>query len=732
MKRVPLLLIGCPALLVSLMLVWLDPAPFSALSHQIHDALLRKLASPARSGSVVIVDIDDASLAHQGQWPWSRHVLRTLVDNLWRQGAAVVVFDMVFPEPDRTSPVTLESEWRREFGPGAAIAGLPENARDHDADFAAALGRGRSVMGCYLALGPSLGDSAPTEDPVYRGHYFETGQPQRELLPQGTAIVQSLPLLRSHAAGEASFNTLSDRDNVIRRTPLLVAYGPNRIYPALSLEALRQYRGGGTLRIRYDRDLGRGVAAISLGNTSLPTDANGCLALNFRATPFPRVSAWKILAGAQDTVTLSNRVILIGTSAAGLNDLKATPLATDFPGIEVHATALDNMLAGDALHEPRWMFHANLLAVLLAGLALIVLVASMRAWLAFFAAAGFIALALATSAWALAAHRLVASPLGVIACTVLVYTSMTVVKYWHEERARHRVRLMFGTMVSPDVLRLMEENPSSFSLAGRKAEVTVLFSDIANFTNLAEALDPDVLTRLINRYLTEMTRIIMARGGYVDKFYGDAIMAVWGAPYALPGHALQACLAAREQVEGLEALNRSLSAEFGCTLQIRIGLNTGVVTAGNMGSANRFQYTVMGDAVNVASRLEATNRYCGTRILIGDETWIQARNQKPIEARPIGWIPIRGKTKPVLVHELLSYPDLHSPAMATVVDLYAQALSAFRERQWARAGQLAQQVLSLRPADGPARLLQANALHSLNHPPADTSEPVLDVGLPLK
>jgi adenylate cyclase len=708
------------------MLVWLEPAPFAGLSHQIHDALLSAQAVPPRAGAVVMVDIDDASLSRLGQWPWSRRELGRLVDNLWRQGAAVVVFDMVFPEADRTSPILFESSLRREFGPGVAVTGIPSEALDHDTDFAAALARGRSLMGCYFALGAPHDGRGIIADAYHHGHCFETGRPQRDMLPQGITLIQSLPVLRSRATGEASFNTLADRDNVIRRTPLLVAYGPNRIYPALSLEALRLFRGASNIRVGYDNQLGRGVASVDVGGLSLPTDANGCLVLNFRSTPFPRISAWKVLDGGRDVAAVSNRVVLIGTSAAGLHDLKATPLASDLPGIEVHATALDNMLAGDALREPRWMFHANLLAVAVAGLAMIVLMASSRSWHAFIAAAGFIVMALATSTWALASYRLVVSPVGMAVGIILVYTSMTVVKYWQEERERHRIRTMFTTMVSTDVLRLMEENPGSFSLAGRKAEVTVLFSDIANFTQLAENLDPDVLTKLINRYLTEMTGIIMARGGYVDKFYGDAIMAVWGAPYAIPDHAHQACLTALEQLARLAVLNRDLSVEFGCELEIRIGINTGVVTAGNMGSANRFQYTVMGDAVNVASRLEAANRLCGTRILIGEGTL--ARVQGQVETRQIGWVQIRGKTKPVLLYELLARQGELPPATTRVIALYDQALAAYHARRWDEALQLTQHALSLKADDGPARLLRDNALHCKNIPPPDHWGHVLDMG----
>ncbi len=725
MKKRSLLMVGLPALMASLLLVWFEPAPFAGLSRQAHDSLLRVLAVPPRAGAVTMVDIDDESLARHGQWPWSRRELRRFVDNLWRQGAAVVVFDIVFPEPDRTSPWVLESAWRQEFGPGVAISGIPGEALNHDTDFAGALARGRSVLGCYFNLGAGIGSERVPADPLHRGRCFESGRPQRDRLPQGTSLIQSLPGLRASASAEASFNTLADRDNVIRRTPLLVAYGPNRLYPALALEAVRLFRRSGNIRVRYDDQLGRGVEGVDVGGIRLPTDANGCLVLNFRSEPFPRVSAWQVLAGG-NVAGISNRIILIGTSAAGLHDLKATPLAPDVPGIEVHGTAVDNILAGDALREPRWIFFLNLLAVTLTGLALIALVAYQRAWLAFFTAAGFMALAVAVSFWALDAHRLVVSPVGVIVCTVLVYTSLTVVKYWNEERERHRLRTMFGTMVSPDVMRLMEEHPASFSLAGRKAEVTVLFSDIVNFTRIAENLDPEVLTHLTNRYLTEMTGIIMARGGYVDKFYGDAIMAVWGAPHAVADHAREACLAALEQKEKLVELNRELSAGFGCEIEIRIGINTGLVTAGNMGSRKRFQYTVMGDTVNVASRLEAANRSCGTGILIGQETWCRVKDD--VEARQIGWVHVRSKSKPVLVHELLARRGELSSLQGAVCEGYGHALAAFQAHQWDEVLRLTQRVLALKTDDGPARLLRDHALLFKSNPPPENGEQVLEIG----
>lgn len=717
MNRLPVILAGALALIAGLFLILFEPPAASSVSRQAFDALLRSSARPPQANAVTLVDIDEPSLAELGQWPWPRYILARLTDRLWKEGAAVVVFDVVFPEEDRTSPLVAEKEWARAFGQDVSVKGIPEGQSSFDKDFAEALSRGRSILGCYLNMEAGPRAQIPPDD-LYRGHYFESGVPQSNFLPQASGIVNSLALLRRAAASEAFFNTLPDSDNIIRRTPLIVALGADRIYPAMSLEAIRLLSDESAFRITYDNEAGRGVCDVRMRELVIPTDANGMLVLNFRSAPFPSVSARDVLSGAVTPDSLRNRIVFVGASAAGLRDLKATPIAADVPGIVVHATAVDNMLAGDMLREPRWAFHANLLAAAFTGIILILLISRVRAWIGFFIALACAVLAWAASWWCLTAWNFVFVPGGIAIMTALIYTLMTVVKFWMEERGRRRVRAMFGTMVSGDVLRYMEDHPRSFSLVGRKVEATILFSDIMNFTSIAEDVDPDVLTRLMNRYLTPMSDIIMSRKGYVDKFYGDAIMAVWGAPNLVSDHAVQACLAAIDQLDRLAAMRKDLSEGFGQEISIRIGIHTGEVTAGNMGSERRFQYTVMGDAVNLASRLQDANKACGTRVIISEATHLQAGDH--VEARFLGPIKVKGRSVPVKVFELLGRKGELSPRMSEVAALYEEALDLFSRQELSICVQKLEKALSLIPDDGPSTFLIERVREAQRRPPTDS------------
>ena len=719
MNRLPVILTGIAALIASLFLMVFEPAFVSSVSRQAFDVLLRTTARPPQAHAVVMVDIDEESLSELGQWPWPRRILAELTDRLWKGGASVVVFDIVFPEEDRTSPLVAEREWRKVFGTEIRVQGIPSEKSNFDKEFAEALSRGSSILGCYMDL-TAVPQTTASSDDLYRGRYFESGLSQRDLLPQALGIVSSLAAIRRSAASEAFFNTMPDSDNIIRRTPLIIAFGPDRIYPAMSIDAIRLLSDESTFRITYDNEAGRGVSDVRMHELVIPTDANGMLVLNFRSAPFPSVSAREVLASPITPDRFLNQIVFVGASAAGLRDLKATPMGAEVPGIAVHATAVDNMLAGDMLREPRWAFHANLLAAAVTGIILILLISHVRAWVGFFIAVACMVMVWAASWWCLKTWRFVFVPGGIVILTAVVYTLMTVVKFWLEERGRRRVRTMFGTMVSGDVLHYMEDHPGSFSLVGRKVEATIQFSDIMNFTTIAENVDPDVLTRLMDRYLTPMSDIIMNRMGYVDKFYGDAIMAVWGAPNIVPDHATQACLAAIDQLDRLDAMRQELAEGFGQEIGIRIGINTGDVTAGNMGSERRYQYTVMGDAVNLASRLQDANKACGTRLIISEATYLQAHDH--IEVRLLGPVKVKGRSLPVKAFELLGRKGELSPRMGEVVDLYEEALDLFSRQESSICVQKLEKALTLIPDDGPSKFLLGRVRELQNRPPADAGQ----------
>lgn len=710
-------MVGLFLLLVGAFCYVFEPPILVDLSRRAFDVFLKKQAKPVQSGQIAIVDIDDASMEAYGQWPWPRYRLAELVDRLWQQGAAVVVFDVIFVEPDRTSPTELMEEWRENWGGEVAIEGIGQEWWDYDALFAEALGRGASVLGCFL-----YGSDGPVEalaigdESYYRGVFFEKGMPDRAWLPQAENVQAPIKLLAAQAAGQAFINTVPDRDYMIRATPLAYAYGPGRIYPSLAMEAIRLYAEADKAGIIYD-DLGAdGVQHIQVFDGIIPTDAQGRLTLNYRTTRFPYHSVKDVLDGQVPPDAFLDKIVFVGTSAAGLEDLVSTPLHEEFPGVEVHATAVDNILAGDILQEPRGMFHWNLIGMLLGGIVVVLMVVRAPSLVSFLILLMAEAAAAGLGYWLLDTKNLVANPLETMVVWSLVFVGMVAVKYWQEERGRKRVRGMFGTMVSTEVLKYLEANPDSFSLRGVRAEATMFFSDVAGFTTISEQMAPERLAELLNRYLSPMTEIIMRHGGYVDKYEGDAIMAEWGVPFPLDNHAAAACLAALEQQEKLAELRDRLKQEYGHELHVRMGINSGTVTAGNMGSENRFSYTVMGDAVNQASRFESGNKPYGTSIMIG-ETTREAVGDR-FEVRLLDLLVVKGKTQPIRVYELLARGGELPPERKKAIALYEEALSLHWERRFDEA--LARLEEALRLGDDPPSAMLKNRIECyIEQPPAE-------------
>ena len=715
-KRLPLTT-GLILLIAGAVCYIFEPPVLCGISRRIYDVFLAKNAAPVQSDAVAIIDIDDASLAEYGQWPWPRTRLANLVSNLWKNGAAVVVFDVIFIEPDRMSPSELSNHWKNELGADVTLSGLSSKHWNFDAIFAEALLGGFSVLGCFLnGVNEPLQTLPASDESFYRGCFYEKGYTERRWLPQAGSALQPLSELARSASGIAFINTVADHDNIIRSTPLVYAYGPGRIYPSLSLEAVRLYAGAKKVGIIYDNLAADGVRHIKIFDGIIPTDAHGRLAINYRSTSFPCFSVKDVLQGNVPADALRDKILFVGTSAAGLQDIRSTPLNKALPGVEIHATAVDNMLSGDFLTEPHWMFFATLFSILLGGLVLTLLVVFTPAVVSFLVMILADAAVIGASWWLLRTQNMIVLPAETIAVWGVVFAGVIAVKYWQEETGRKQVRGMFGTMVSSDVLKYLEQNPGSFSLSGARAEATMFFSDVAGFTTISESLEPSQLAELLNRYLSPMTEIIMARGGYVDKYEGDAIMAEWGVPFPVEDHAVQACHAALEQTEKLEELRSKLKEEYGHELTVRMGINTGTVTAGNMGSINRFQYTVMGDAVNQAARYESGSKPYGVQIMIGETT----RNAigDLFEVRLLDILVVKGKTQPVKVYELLARAGELDADKANVVALYCEALALHWTRKFEEATAMLDQALEIME-DSPSSMLRKRILNYIKKPPPE-------------
>lgn len=701
MKK-PVIAVGLVLTGICLALYVFEPTFVTAVSNAAYDVLLRHSHGPQRSDDVVLVDLDEASLAERGQWPWPRYLVADLTRRLQDAGATVVVFDILFCEPDRTSPDRVAAQVSAFFDVSAQLDGIPPDLRDFDRLLAEVLSRGISVLGCHML--PPLGTTGETVAPPddnYRGHFYARGSGDvHRHLSQASGVRVALPALSRAASNNAFFNTLPDADSIVRRTPLIWGCGTDRIYPALALEAVRLHLGVSQVGIEYGSE---GIRRLRLNDRVIPTDERGMLFLNYRSTTFPTYSATRVLSGEVGKKEFSGKIAFIGTSAAGLRDLRATPLQADFAGVGIQATAAENILSSDFLRFPGWMkgFEAALIACM--GIFLTIIIHRQRAWLSFIITAAVIVASVFMSVVLLNALGLIFVPSRSIFAILLIYPVLTMVSYWQQEIRARWIRGTFGAMVSRDVLEYLEKEPESSTLATRRTEATVLFSDLAGFTTMSERLGAEQITRLLNDYLSPMAKIIMDRKGYVDKYVGDMIMAEWGVPFRAKDHAVQACLAAIEQQQALEALRPELKARFDCDVRARIGVNTGTVTAGNMGSDSRFQYTVMGDTVNVASRLEPLNKQYGTSIIIGQSTFEQAKDA--IQTRLLDRVQVAGRVEEILIYELVGLQGRVPAERIESIELYEEALRSYWDEEWERPVECLRTLLRMNPSDAAAARL---------------------------
>jgi len=731
-KKIPFVaLVGFSLTIICVALYIRHPFFVQAISNYTYDAFIRASALDEKSNSIVIIDLDDRSIHSVAQWPWPRFLMATLTDKLIKAGASVVAFDIVFAEKDRTSPIQVQEIIKKYFGKQIKFSGIPEELLNFDGLFANSLKAGKTVLGfCLYPIDrppqdlnkiPSLKlDNFDTGSAVCKALHG-TSDKVGKFLRQANGATISIPELGS-TAKHAFFNAVPDFDGVIRSSPLIWGSGPEKFFLSLALQALSLHVGKPCI-IKYDID---GVREIQIGDIKIPTDPLGGVIINYRKIQFereagfsgvfPTISAVDILEDRFDPDYLRGKIIFIGASAVGLKDIRTTPMSQFFSGVEVHATIVDNILAGDVLRKPPYEQAFQSFAIVLIGLLMTLLIARGRSWLSFLLSVLLILILIKGSLYALNTWQFVFVPGWLILSVVIIYPVLTMIKFWQEEIQKKQIRNMFGTMVSSSVLHYLENHPESFSLSGQKAEATMFFADIAGFTTISESLEPARLSELLNRYLSPMTEIIMKRGGYVDKYEGDLIMAEWGVPYPMADHAVQACYAAIEQQIKLNEIRPVLKNEFGYEINVRMGLNSGVVTAGNMGSQNRFQYTVMGDAVNLAARLEPINKDYGTSIIIGENT--RSLVHEIFLTRMLDKIIVKGKTVPIKIYELVSLKEKTSSDIIEIINLYEKALQLHWERKWDDAIELLEKALSINNFDSPCLTLKQRILYYKQNPPS--------------
>ncbi len=598
---------------------------------------------------VLIVDIDERSLEELGQWPWPRTLIAELLDRLMEYGAVVVGLDMIFGEADRLSPAQIAG-LVEPIDPATAqrLRFLPSN----EERLAATLKRSRIVLGQSGRKDDlSADDRAPARSPSVA---FIGGDPSRYLFGFDD-MIRNLPVLEASAQGIGLISVVPEPDGLIRRVPALVRVGDD-IQPSLTLEMLRVATGEKTIAARSND---AGLESVIIQQIAIPVDRNGRIWLNLGETDARRyISAADVLTGLVDRRRLAGRLVLLGTSATALGDIRATPLHAAIPGVELHAQLLESVLAQDHIISPNYAIAAELFFVVLVGGLLIVAVPLIDAkWSVVLLVASTATVLLST--WYLYTYdKIVIDGVVPALSTLAIFLTLITLKYGIEERRRQQVRRVFSHYLSPVMVDRLAEEPDQVRLGGELRNMTIMFSDIRGFTTLSEGplKDPQALTALLNEYLTAMTTAILEHDGTIDKYIGDAIMAFWNAPIADDTHVRDACLAALSMSRALDVLNAELTQREGPLkglaqpLNFGVGINTGTCLVGNMGSRQRFNYSVIGDVVNVASRIEGQTKTFGLRILIGEDTAKQVPEMALLE---VDAIQLRGKSGTTRVYTLL-------------------------------------------------------------------------------
>jgi len=654
---------GGIAFVLSLFLSWVylyNAQALFSIDNKLHDLMFTLRGELPKSDKVVIIDIDNKSLSKVGQWPWSRDVVAKLLDNLTKAKAGVIGLDMVFAEPDKSSPHLLKHKFPN----------IEQQLPNYDKILAQTLQHSPVVGGFVFTEEKTV----QTRTPLIPTTFIEKGLNGSNVFKEAQqGIVINTPLIQEALYSSGFFMIKSNEGGVIRSVPLISKYN-NVIYPSLAFEMLRIYSGANKVHIVGDEN---GVAFIQLGEYTIPTENSGEFIVNFRGAKkhFQYISATDILTGNFNRKDIENKFILLGTSAPGLKDLRYIAFDSTFPGVEVHANVIDNILQGDFIEKPfiSRLYNLGIIWVLIFSLMLIF--AYITSWLIIPIAVSLFFLMLNSFYDILFTYGLSLN----IAIPILAFLSTLILSmgldYFFASKQKEQAQRMLGKKVSPSVMKHLLDHANEDLIESKEITTTIFFSDIRDFTSISEHIgSPKKLIEMLNTYMTPMTDIIMKQQGTIDKFIGDAIMAYWNAPVPVNNHADKAVTSAIKQVEALQQINKNIYDTFSVQIHIGIGIHTGLVTAGDMGSKGRSDYTIIGDNVNLASRIEGLTRIYGVDILISEATYSQLK--KPYSIRLIDTVEVKGKTQAVKVYEVLTKS---SSVSKKELQTYNQAINLFQD-----------------------------------------------------
>jgi adenylate cyclase len=745
MNKKPYKTIGLFITVITIILYWISLPILNQFEHLYQNAHFQWRGPIQPGPEVIIVGIDEKSIDEFGQWPWPRKTISKLVERLVEHDVKTIGFDMVFSSKEENTIQeelkALSNELDVDENPRikSALDSLAIKAGGDEKLASVLKESNKSALGYFFHFRPEGLEHLSKKSLRDSFKSIKKSKFSGFILPKENFDLSSIEF-RSAYAVEGNISSLSEQvrsagfisfdveqDGTIRKLPLIVRYHDevsknDLFFLPLSLRILEKYLEGSFLFKVGEMGVEKVVLDVEEPYV-IPTDERGELGINFlgKGGAFPHYSASDILfdrLSPEKENILRNKIILVGATATALEDLKTTPFDPVYPGVELHATIIDNILRNNLISQPSWVPLVNVAYILVLGIFLTLVYSKIKPFygiLVWFAAGiGMFA----ASHWIFLNQNFWISDFYPFAENTLIISSIMIFRFRREEKKRRYIQSIFGRYLSPGVIDSLLADPKKLKLGGEQKELTALFSDLQGFSVFSENLSPKDLVNLINTYLTAMTDILLKHEGTLDKYEGDAIRAFFGAPVYFDDHARRACFVCVEMQEKLAEIREQFIREGKPQLYMRVGLHTGSMVVGNMGSNVRMDYTMMGDAVNLAARLEGVNKVYKTFSMISETTFLKAKDF--IEARELDTIRVVGRAQPVTVYELLGKTGSLDDEISKVLSLYHEGLENYKLRQWDLAATCFTEALQIRPEDGPsATLLERSALYKINPPPDD-------------
>ncbi|RXI25039.1 CHASE2 domain-containing protein [Aliarcobacter trophiarum] len=632
-----------------------------SFDNRIRDSFFIYRGEIPTSDNIIIIDIDESSIKEFGQWPWSRDKVSKILENLTLANVAVIGMDMVFAEEDRTSPSLITKKLK-----------VKEELRNYDLDFAQTIANSPVILGYGFDL---VNQDSSKVAPRIPAIFIEKDIPKESnFIIEALGTTLNIPILQDSAYSSGFFNILPDESGVIRSVPLLIKFD-DILYPSLSLEIIRVLNDTKRVFVNYDNS---GVSNIVLDDITIPTDRYGRMLINYRGyeKSFKYISAKNIYENSFSSKDIEGKIVLFGTSATGLFDLRATPFESVFPGVEVHANIIDNILQGDFIHKASYLDGVNIVIIVLLSFFVVMFITFVSFYLKLLVFTTFMFSYIIFNYWLLFSKGIALNIIFPILAIALGSILSLIFDYFYNIKHQKVIKAKFASKVSKSVMDDILKNMDNNEFSAKNKEITIFFSDIRGFTKISEQLKAKELIEYLNTYMEPMSSIIIKNQGTIDKFIGDAIMAYWNAPIDVENHADVAVKASLEQLIALDELNIKFTQDKLPNIDIGIGLNTGEVIVGEMGSSLRSDYTVIGDAINLGSRVESLCKYYGSKLNITNFT--KDKLKEKYIFRFLDFVRVKGKTKPVEIWQVIGRGEAQDK-LKEELDNYHKAIEFYKQ-----------------------------------------------------